>query len=159
MYSAPAFTAGPIPPGRNEFQLRDSFAVGPGRYKVQWILVDSSGPSCYVEREIQAELRKKDSDLPLRAQPGEVVDSRLRLFRPERAIVGDGPKPRLQSAPSTIISAGPPPDRSYAISVPSFDRVWLMTPSESEGTRAASRREGSARPTAAPRYTWETARG
>ena len=90
------FTAGPIPPGRNEFQLRDSFAVGPGRYKVQWILVDSSGPSCYVEREIQAELRKKDSDLPLRAQPGEVVDSRLRLFRPERAIVGDGPKAPLR---------------------------------------------------------------
>lgn len=90
------FRAGPIPPGRNEFQLRDSFATGPGRYKVQWILVDSAGPSCYVEREIRAELRKKDSDLPLRAQPGEVVDSRLRLFRPERAIVGDSPKPPLR---------------------------------------------------------------
>lgn len=90
------FTAGPIPPGRNEFQLRDSFAVGPGRYKVQWILVDSAGPSCYVEREIRAELRKKDSDLKLQAEPGEVVDSRLRLFRPERAIVGDSPKPPLR---------------------------------------------------------------
>lgn len=90
------FRAGPIPPGRNEFQLRDSFATGPGRYKVQWILVDSNGPSCYVEREIRAELRKKDQDLPLRAQPGEVVDSRLRMFRPEKAIVGDGPKPPLR---------------------------------------------------------------
>ncbi len=90
------FRAGPIPPGRNEFQLRDSFAVGPGRYKVQWILVDSKGPSCYVEREFRAELRKKDSDLRLRAQPGEVVDSRLRLFRPERAVVEDGPKPPLR---------------------------------------------------------------
>lgn len=90
------FQAGPIPPGRNEFQLRDSFATGPGRYKVQWILVDSAGPSCYVEREIRAELRKKDANLPLRAQPGEVVDSRLRLFRPERAIVGDDPKPPLR---------------------------------------------------------------
>lgn len=90
------FQSGPIPPGRNEFQLRDSFAVGPGRYRVQWILVDSNGPSCYVEREIEAELRKKDKDVPLRVQPGEVIDSRLSLFRPERSIVGDGPEPPLR---------------------------------------------------------------
>jgi hypothetical protein len=90
------FRSGPIPPGRNEFQLRDSFATGPGRYKVQWMLLDSAGPHCYVEREVRAELRKKDRDLPLRAQPGEVVNSRLSLFRPERAIVGEGPKPPLR---------------------------------------------------------------
>lgn len=90
------FTTGPIPPGNNEFQLRDSFATGPGRYKVQWILVDSKGPSCFVEREIRAALRKRDSELPLRVQPGEVVDSRLRLFRPERALVGESPKAPLR---------------------------------------------------------------
>lgn len=83
------FKAGPIPPGNNEFQIRDSFATGPGRYKVEWLLVDSNGPSCYVHREIKAELRKKNKDLPLRIEPGEVINSRLRLFRLEQAIVDE----------------------------------------------------------------------
>src|SRR4249920_3123430 len=37
-----------------------------------------------------------------------------------------GPEAREQSAPSTITSAGPVPDRSNAIGVPSFDRAVCM---------------------------------
>src|SRR4249920_4178627 len=37
-----------------------------------------------------------------------------------------GPEAREQSAPSTITSAGPVPDRSNAIGVPSFDRTVCM---------------------------------
>ena len=125
------FKAGPIPPGRNEFQVRDSFATGPGRYKVQWILVDSNGPSCYVEREISAELRKKFQDLPLRAQPGEVFDSRLRLFRPERAIVGDGPEPPLRI--KVFLNLDVPTNRSRT-----RIRTWELMPRFS-ALRALSR--------------------
>jgi hypothetical protein len=82
------FLAGPIPPG-GEFQLRDSFASGPGRYKVTWVMVDSAGASCSVTETIKAELDGSERDLDLRAQPGQVFNSRLRLFRPERAIVFD----------------------------------------------------------------------
>ncbi len=41
----------------------------------------------------------------------------------------DGPNARLQSAPSTTITAGPEPDTSYAILVPSFDSTCPMTTS------------------------------
>ena len=125
------FNAGPIPPGRNEFQVRDSFATGPGRYKVQWILVDSNGPSCYVERKIRAELPKKDRGLSLRAQPGEVVDSRLRLFRPERAIVGDGPEPPLRI--KVFLNLDVPPTRGRT-----RIRMWELMPRFS-ALRALSR--------------------
>ena len=42
---------------------------------------------------------------------------------------------------------------------PVCDLTWLMTPSESEGTRATARRAGSVHPKGAPRRTWETGRG
>lgn len=90
------FRSGPIPPGKSEFQLRDSFATGVGKYMVRWVLVDSNGPSCVVEKQIEAKLRGSELGMALTAQPGEVVDSRLRLFRPERVIVGESDKPPLR---------------------------------------------------------------
>jgi hypothetical protein len=91
------FQAGPIPAvRRKEIQISDSFATGPGRYKVAWALIDTRGPSCVVEREIKAELRKKDSGTKLSVAPGEVINSRIRMFRSEKAVVGESAKPPLR---------------------------------------------------------------
>lgn len=91
------FQAGPIPAlRRRNIQLRDSFAVGSGRYNVAWALIDTNGPSCYLEHEIKAELRKKDRGIKLSVEPGEVVNSRLRMFRRERAILGSSEKAPLR---------------------------------------------------------------
>lgn len=64
-----------------------SFAVGVGRYRVEWLLVDSMDRSCDLVWEIEAELSKRDRDVKMQLQPGQAADSRLALFRPEKTRV------------------------------------------------------------------------
>ena len=54
--------------------------------------------------------------------------------------------PRPQNAPSTMITAGPRPDRSYPIVVPSFDVTWLMTASATARTRSSRASRSTDRP-------------
>lgn len=69
--------------GRGEIVIDGSFAVGPGRYRVEWSVKDRFDNSCSLAWEIEAELSKRDRDVKLQLEPGAVSDSRLALFRPE----------------------------------------------------------------------------
>ena len=69
---------------RGDVFIDGSFAVGPGRYRVEWLMVDSFDSGCSLEWEIEAKLSKRDSNVKLQLEAGEVADSRLALFRPER---------------------------------------------------------------------------
>jgi len=68
-----------------EVFIDGSFAIGPGRYQVEWLILDSLDRSCTLTWEVEAKLDKRDRNVKLRLQPGEVSDSRLALFRPETA--------------------------------------------------------------------------
>lgn len=69
---------------RGEVFIDGSFAVGPGRYQVEWIILDALDRTCRLSWEVEAALKKRDADVKLRLKPGDVADSRLALFRPER---------------------------------------------------------------------------
>lgn len=86
-FSSQAIT-GDIPADiRGKIEINGSFVVGEGRYRVEWGLRDAGGKSCRLVWEIEAKLRRKDRDVRMSMAPSEVGDSRIYLFRPERAHV------------------------------------------------------------------------
>ena len=68
---------------RGHVEIDGSFAVGPGRYRFEWLLLDKLGHRCELSWEIEASLSKRDANVSLQLAPGEIADSRLGLFRPE----------------------------------------------------------------------------
>lgn len=87
------FRSGPIPAlKKREIMISDSIATGPGRYEIAWAVIDTRGPSCFVVEQFKAELRKKDRDTKLSVEPGEVINSRIQMFRSEKVVVGDSPQ-------------------------------------------------------------------
>ena len=68
---------------RGEVIIDGSFAVGPGRYRVEWLIVDSNDRACGLTWEIEAKLSRRDRAVKVQLEPGEVADSRLAMFRPE----------------------------------------------------------------------------
>ena len=75
--------AGPIPEHlKNQtVEIRGSFVVGEGRYKVMWQIYDSLGAYCELEWSIHAKPRRGERDLRLSIEPGEVGESRVYIFR------------------------------------------------------------------------------
>ncbi|MBI1354968.1 MAG: hypothetical protein GC160_11525 [Acidobacteria bacterium] len=69
---------------RGSIEIDGSFAVGPGLYRIEWFLLDSLGHSCKLTWDVDAALTKRDGDVTLQLGPGEIADSRLGLFRPEK---------------------------------------------------------------------------
>src|SRR5258705_11882583 len=59
------------------------------------------------------------------------------------ASFGIGPNARLHNAPSTRITAGPVPDRSNAMVVPSFEMTFSMKLSSDESVANAQRNDGA----------------
>ena len=78
--------AGPIPEHlRNQtVEISGSFVVGEGRYAVLWQMYDSLGAYCEVEWRIHAKRRRGERDLRLSIAPGEIGESRVYVFRPQR---------------------------------------------------------------------------
>ncbi len=86
--------AGPIPErlkGRT-VEVSGSFVVGEGRYDVLWQMYDSLGAYCEARWRIEAKRRRGERDLRLSIAPGEVGESRVYVFRPER-IEAEGGEP------------------------------------------------------------------
>ena len=65
-------------------EVNASFVTGEGRYHVNWQLKDSLGGHCSVEWTVQAKLGRREDAVRLTIAPGEVGDSRVYLFRPEK---------------------------------------------------------------------------
>ena len=78
---------GPIPDHVNgTIEMSGSFAVGEGEYRASWHLVDALGRYCSVSWDVKAKRRRRDRQVPLALQPGEVRPARVYLFRPEEPV-------------------------------------------------------------------------
>ncbi|MCB1021174.1 MAG: hypothetical protein KDC27_14680 [Acidobacteria bacterium] len=78
--------AGPIPESlrRQRVEVSGSFVVGEGRYDVLWQMYDSLGAYCEIKWRIEAKRSRGERDLRLSIKPGEVGESRVYLFRPQK---------------------------------------------------------------------------
>lgn len=66
-------------------ELSGAFAVGEGRYEVDWRLEDEVGRSCELSWKLEAKLSRRHRHVNLTVRPGEVTEAGVYLFRPERA--------------------------------------------------------------------------
>lgn len=78
--------AGPIPEdlANQTVEITGSFVVGEGRYSILWQMYDSLGGYCEVEWTIRAKRRRGERDLRLSIAPGEIGESRVYVFRPQK---------------------------------------------------------------------------
>ena len=115
------FRGGPIVGRRNDsVEIASSFVTGEGRYEVSWHFVDSQGPSCAAHWEFEARRGRGDRDVRLSISAGEVADSRVYAFRPEKAVDGgDGRPLRLK----VFLGLDVPPRRSRT-----QVRLWELMP-------------------------------
>lgn len=82
---------------RGRIELDSAFVTGPGRYQVVWEYRDGAGRACSVAWETEAKVTRKEKDVQLSLGPGQVDDSRSRIFRRERVqIAADDPRPPLR---------------------------------------------------------------
>ena len=65
-------------------EVTGSFVVGEGRYAVLWQMYDSLGAYCELKWSLEAKRRRGERDLRLAIEPGEVGESRLYIFRPQK---------------------------------------------------------------------------
>ena len=78
---------GPVEKGlRGEVSLSGSFVVGEGEYQVVWYIKDRYGRGCSVDWTIEAKLPRRQQDIKLSMEPGEIDSSYTNLFGHERNI-------------------------------------------------------------------------
>jgi hypothetical protein len=73
-----------------EAELGGAFALGEGRYEIDWRLEDEAGRSCELRWTLEAKLPRRRRDVNLTVKPGEVAPARVFLFRPEPAVASSG---------------------------------------------------------------------
>lgn len=80
---------------RGRLELESAFVTGPGRYQAVWEFRDAGGKFCSATWEVEAKRSKRYRDVTFSLAPGEVADSRSRIFRRERVEknAGDGRPP------------------------------------------------------------------
>ena len=71
-------------------ELGGAFALGEGRYQVDWTLEDEAGRSCQLSWTLEAKLSRRHRHVNLSVKPGEVAPARTYLFRPEPAVESGG---------------------------------------------------------------------
>lgn len=64
--------------------VHPSFSVGEGRYQVHWEVHDNRGQSCSGSWNLKASLSRGQKAVNLALRPGEIIESGIYLFRPER---------------------------------------------------------------------------
>lgn len=75
---------GAIPPTvKGKIEMSGSFAVGEGSYRAAWHLADRTGRHCSVAWDVEAKRARRDRDVPLALEPGEIRPARVYLFRQE----------------------------------------------------------------------------
>ena len=88
------FLLGPVPDfAKGVAVIHDSFAVGPGRYRLEVRLRDPVGGDCEGSQEFSAKPRGDEVKLTL--EPGEVEEARVRLLRSEASVTEPG-RPALR---------------------------------------------------------------
>lgn len=67
-------------------EMSGSFAVGEGSYRATWHLTERFGRYCSVAWNVQAKRGRRDRDVPLALEPGEIKPARQYLFRQEKPV-------------------------------------------------------------------------
>ena len=80
-----------VPRGtRGNLELTGSFALGEGDYEIEWRLRDEAGRSCRVSWQVKTKLSRRDRNINMTLNQGEVARSAVYLFRRE-PLVERGP--------------------------------------------------------------------
>jgi hypothetical protein len=75
VYLAHRFTTPRVPAGsKGDVELADGFDLGPGRYRVDWIMRDARERVCTSHWDLEAKTGPGKRDLPLTLGPNQVVD-------------------------------------------------------------------------------------
>ena len=78
----------PIDEGaRGDAYLHGTFDVGPGDYRVSWLMRDRSGRVCSSFWDVRAGLAGKDQEIELNLRPGRVAATELEQFREEPPVL------------------------------------------------------------------------
>jgi hypothetical protein len=78
-----------VPEGlRGELELSGAFALGEGRYRIDWKLEDEAGRACRLNWQLEAKRSRQYRDVNLAVKPGEVAPVHVYLFRPEPEAAG-----------------------------------------------------------------------
>jgi hypothetical protein len=86
VYLANRFDVRKVPVGqKGDIELVDGFDVGPGTYRVDWIMRDARGRVCSAHWDLEAKAGLGKQDLPLTLGPNRVVDAEMNdsSFRPQ----------------------------------------------------------------------------
>lgn len=84
-----------VPQGtKGDLSFSTGVSVGPGDYRIAWKIQDDAGRSCGGSGDFRAALSRSDRSVAPALLPGEIVDTRIYLFRRERAF----PRPFLRSS-------------------------------------------------------------
>jgi hypothetical protein len=75
---------------RGALEYGAAFALGEGRYEIEWRLEDEAGRSCTLSWKLEAKRSRRDRGLNLTVKPGEVAPADVYLFRPEPAVESAG---------------------------------------------------------------------
>ncbi len=87
-------TAEILPDGtKGDLYFSHGVSVGPGEYRISWRIRDDTGRSCAGSGDFRAALSRSDRAVVPALQPGEMVGTRMYLFRQEQAV----PRPFLHS--------------------------------------------------------------
>jgi hypothetical protein len=81
VYLAHRFAIPKVPAGsKGEVELSDGFDLGPGRYRVDWIMRDARERVCSAHWDLEAKTGPGKRDLPLTLGPNQVVDAEMNDF-------------------------------------------------------------------------------
>lgn len=77
----------PVPQGiSGDFNFPSAVSLGVGEYRSMWVIRDSYGRSCEGVRQFKASLSRKERNIDVSLEPGEIVDTAMYLFRNEETI-------------------------------------------------------------------------
>lgn len=71
---------------KGKVEMSGSFAVGEGSYRVTWHLTERFGRYCSLAWNIEAKRGRRDRDVPLALEPGEIRPALTYLFRQEEPV-------------------------------------------------------------------------
>ena len=80
--------------GRGQINFSGVVSVGTGEYQIAWGIRDHRGRSCDGARVFKASLRRREREVQPTLAPGEIEDTAVHLFRPQRRL----DRPHLQSS-------------------------------------------------------------
>jgi len=94
VYMSNRFLVPPIPDyAKGEGIFDEGFAVGPGRYRVDWLMRDARGRYCSSHWQTEAKLAASEKNLSLGLQPNIVLPRAEELYTRQQVSDGNGQNP------------------------------------------------------------------